>query len=93
MTDEQLTQEAIKSVSMIKKATVGKDDIVVVKVDIGKMPANRAQQYMDSIGKMMKQSLKDSNMSNRVLIIPKSMDIEIMAKEKVKAFLAVDDDA
>ena len=64
----------MEEVKKIEVVDVGKNDIVVITVDIGQVRPTRAAEYCNKI----MESIKPKFPNNEVLVVPDTIDISVL---------------
>jgi predicted DNA-binding protein (UPF0278 family) len=67
-------------VSSIKKINIEADDVIVYQMECKNLPAHVRTKYNEQI----RDALKDVFPNNKVLIIPKEVDLTILSKKDLQ---------
>jgi hypothetical protein len=64
----------MEEVKKIEVVDVGKNDIVIITADTGKLRPTRAAEYCEKIAENMKEKFPD----NEVWVVPQTIDISVL---------------
>lgn len=65
------------SIQILDKQDLTDKHIMIIKVDVGNLPSNRATEYMESI----KNAFKDRVAPAELIIMPQNNTVEVFVKE------------
>lgn len=73
--------ELLDKITDMQKITMGPDDVMVIRVDIGNLPKSHAHAYMESI----KQGFELLLLSKKIIIVPSTVSISVIGQELIDA--------
>lgn len=67
----------IDKITDMQKVTMGPNDVMVIRVDIGNMPQSYAHSYMEGI----KESFELLLLSKKIIVVPSTVSVGVIGQE------------
>lgn len=67
----------IDKITDMQKITIGPNDIMVIRVDIGNLPQSHAHAYMEKI----KEGFELLLLTKKIIVIPSTISISVISQE------------